>query len=245
MSTEERKVPELRFKGFSDDWEQRAISSVFSVTMGHSPKSENYTSNPEDYILVQGNADILNGWVYPRVWTTQITKLIKPGNILLSVRAPVGNVGKTKYPAVIGRGIASIDGDEFIFQLLEKMQFDNYWRKVSTGSTFESISSKDINNALIKFPDFNEREKIGDFLRCLDNYIELHQRKFNIIQSLRKFIISLTTRVLELPYPVMRFKNFDSEWELHKINEIFTITRGKVLSANLINNTKNEEYMYP
>src|SRR5699024_7765902 len=205
MSTEERKVPELRFKGFSDDWEQRAISSVFSVTMGHSPKSENYTSNPEDYILVQGNADILNGWVYPRVWTTQITKLIKPGNILLSVRAPVGNVGKTKYPAVIGRGIASIDGDEFIFQLLEKMQFDNYWRKVSTGSTFESISSKDINNALIKFPDFNEREKIGDFLRCLDNYIELHLRLTNKLQDLKQELIRKLIPKTPKIMPELRF----------------------------------------
>lgn len=213
--------------------------------MGHSPSGENYTSNPQDHILVQGNADISNGWVSPRVWTTQVTKLIEPGNILLSVRAPVGQVGKTLYPVVIGRGIASLDGDEFVFQLLKRMQLNNYWRKVSTGSTFESISSKDINNALIKLPIEIERERIGEFLKSLDNYTELHQRKIIIIQSLRKFIISLTTRVLELPYPLMRFKNFDSEWELHKINEIFTITRGKVLSSNLINTTKNEEYRYP
>src|SRR5699024_299563 len=102
-----------------------------------------------------------------------------------------------------------------------------------------------IEGIITKLPMEKEQSKIGNMLNIFDYIVDLHQRKFNIIQSLRKFIISLTTRVLELPYPVMRFKNFDSEWELHKINEIFTITRGKVLSANLINNTKNEEYMYP
>src|SRR5699024_6295985 len=204
--------------------------------MGHSPKSENYTSNPEDYILVQGNADILNGWVYPRVWTTQITKLIKPGNILLSVRAPVGNVGKTKYPAVIGRGIASIDGDEFIFQLLEKMQFDNYWRKVSTGSTFESISSKDINNALIKFPDFNEREKIGDFLRCLDNYIELHQRKIiKLLKIQQQFSKALLVKSSD-DNSVLRFKYFHSQWGLYKLSELSPLRGGYAFKSNEFQN---------
>ncbi|WP_415735828.1 restriction endonuclease subunit S, partial [Lacicoccus alkaliphilus] len=142
--------------------------------MGHSPKSENYTSNPEDYVLVQGNADIINGWVSPRVWTTQITSLIKSGSILISVRAPVGNVGKTAYDVVIGRGMAAFEGDEFLYQLLNKMHIEGYWRKVSTGSTFESINSKDIKEASIHLPEHREKDNIGKFLKTLDSYTLLH-----------------------------------------------------------------------
>lgn len=175
MNPKKEKIsPELYFSNCSRTWEQRKLSSIYNVTMGHSPKSENYTSNPEDYILVQGNADIKNGWVKPRVWTTQITSLVMAGSILLSVRAPVGNVGKTSYDVVIGRGIASIEGDEFIYQLLSKMHMENFWRKFSTGSTFESINSKDIKDALIKVPTNKEREKIGSFLEIIDSYI-VHQ----------------------------------------------------------------------
>lgn len=175
MNPKKEKIsPELYFSNCSRTWEQRKLSSIYNVTMGHSPKSENYTSNPEDYILVQGNADIKNGWVKPRVWTTQITSLVMAGSILLSVRAPVGNVGKTSYDVVIGRGIASIEGDEFIYQLLSKMHMENFWRKFSTGSTFESINSKDIKDALIKVPTKKEREKIGSFLEIIDSYI-VHQ----------------------------------------------------------------------
>ncbi|MCD0434146.1 restriction endonuclease subunit S [Lacticaseibacillus paracasei subsp. paracasei] len=72
-----------RLKGYSDPWEKRKLGEVATITMGQSPDSKNYTLNPQDHILVQGNADIKNGWVEPRVWTTQITKIAKKGSVLL------------------------------------------------------------------------------------------------------------------------------------------------------------------
>lgn len=68
------KIPDFRFSGYTDAWEERKLGEVAEVTMGQSPSSTNYTANPSDYILVQGNADLKNGYVFPRVWTTQITK---------------------------------------------------------------------------------------------------------------------------------------------------------------------------
>ena len=83
MSKDVKNVPALRFKGYSDAWEKRKLGEVATITMGQSPDSKNYTLNPQDHILVQGNADIKNGWVEPRVWTTQITKIAKKGSVLL------------------------------------------------------------------------------------------------------------------------------------------------------------------
>lgn len=94
--------PELRFFGFTNDWEQRKLEDCATIIMGQSPKSENYTNDPKDHILVQGNADLKNGQVAPRVWTTEVTKIGKVGDIILSVRAPVGEVGKTAYDVVLG-----------------------------------------------------------------------------------------------------------------------------------------------
>ena len=76
-------------------WEQCLLGNVAKITMGQSPNSENYTENPSDYILVQGNADMKEGRVVPRVWTTQVTKTADKGDLILSVRAPVGDIGKT------------------------------------------------------------------------------------------------------------------------------------------------------
>ncbi|KML04527.1 hypothetical protein VL05_02325 [Bacillus stratosphericus] len=182
-------VPEIRFAGFTDVWEQRKLGDIVQITMGQSPDSNNYTDNPDDHILVQGNADMKNGRVVPRVWTTQVTKQAEKNDLILSVRAPVGDVGKTDYDVVLGRGVASIKGNEFIFQSLGRMKQNGYWTKLSTGSTFESINSNDIRGAHIKIPNEEEQKKIGDFFSNLDNLFTLHQLELNSLKNLKKSLL--------------------------------------------------------
>lgn len=182
-------VPEIRFKEFTDAWEQRKLGEEVQIVMGQSPKGENYTDNPEDYILVQGNADMKDGKVFPRVWTTQVTKQAHKGDIILSVRAPVGDIGKTDYDVVIGRGVAAVKGNEFFYQLLGKLKLDGYWTKSSTGSTFDSINSNEIKNAKVTIPDTNEQLFIGDYFQGLDNLITLHQRKIEELKNMKKTLL--------------------------------------------------------
>ncbi|MFZ2676093.1 restriction endonuclease subunit S, partial [Streptococcus alactolyticus] len=179
-------VPEIRFPEFTDAWEQRKLGDEVRIVMGQSPNSENYTDDPNDYILVQGNADMKNGRVLPRVWTTQVTKQAEKDDLILSVRAPVGDIGKTAYDVVIGRGVAAIKGNEFIFQNLGKMKSDGYWTRYSTGSTFESINSTDIKEAIISVPAIEEQDKIGSFFKQLDKTITLHQRKLDLLKEQKK-----------------------------------------------------------
>jgi type I restriction enzyme S subunit len=183
------KAPEIRFTGFSDDWEECKLIDTVQITMGQSPDGSTYFDTPSDHILVQGNADLQNGWVVPRIWTTQITKKAEAGDLIMSVRAPAGTMGKTKYDVVIGRGVASIKGNEFIYQLLVKMDSDGYWKKLSCGSTFESLNSDNIKNAEIMIPIQQEQEKIGTFFKDLDNLIDLHQRKYDKLIQLKKAML--------------------------------------------------------
>ena len=185
----ESNIPEIRFKGFTDPWEQRKLGDVVQITMGQSPDGSTYSDEPSDYILVQGNADLQNGWVCPRVWTTQITKKADAGDLIMSVRAPAGAMGKTAYNAVIGRGVAAIKGNEFIYQLLIKIDKEGYWKKDSTGSTFESLNSSSIKNAEIKLPTLEEQNKIGEYFLNLDNLITLHQRELEKLQNIKKSML--------------------------------------------------------
>lgn len=182
-------VPEIRFKGYTDAWEQRKLGEEVQIDMGQSPKGENYTDNPEDYILVQGNADMKEGKVFPRVWTTQVTKKAYKGDIILSVRAPVGDIGKTDYDVVIGRGVAAVKGNEFFYQLLGKLKQDGYWTKSSTGSTFDSINSNEIKTAKVTIPDTNEQLFIGNYFQRIDNLITLHQRKLDELKNMKKTLL--------------------------------------------------------
>ena len=156
-------VPRMRLPGFTGAWEQRKLGDVVQITMGQSPDGSTYSDEPSDYILVQGNADLQNGWVCPRIWTTQITKKADAGDLIMSVRAPAGAMGKTAYNAVIGRGVAAIKGNEFIYQLLVKMDTDCFGKTLSCGSTFESLNSDNIKNAEVKIPTTAEQIKIGGF----------------------------------------------------------------------------------
>lgn len=159
-------------------WEQRKLGDIAPVTMGQSPNGDCYTDNPNDAVLVQGNADLKDGWVFPRVWTTEITKTAKAGDLIMSVRAPVGAMGKTAYDVVLGRGVAGIAGNEFLFQALSKKEAEGYWSTVSAGSTFDSINGDELRNTPVDYPrSKQEREAVGSCLSRIDCLITLHQRE--------------------------------------------------------------------
>jgi len=219
--------PEIRFKNFTDAWEQRNLGAVTQITMGQSPSSANYTDNPEDYILVQGNADMKDGRVTPRVWTTQITKLAEKNDLILSVRAPVGDIGKTDYNVVLGRGVAAIKGNEFIFQLLGKMKQDKYWTKLSTGSTFESINSKDIQEAVLMLPNRTEQKTIGEFFLTLDNAIALHQHELTLLKQRKKAFLQKMFPKKGESIPKISFPIFTKPWESKKIGDLMDVTSVK------------------
>lgn len=178
--------PKRRFKGFTDAWEQCKLSDITEVIMGQSPSSKNYTDNPNDDILVQGNADLKDGKVVPRLWTKEITKTIDKGGIILTVRAPVGDVAKTDYKVVLGRGVAGIKGNDYIYQFLQKLQYNRYWVSLSSGSTFESINSNDIKDLIIDIPSIEEQTKISMLLNNVNSIITLHQRKLDKLKNLKQ-----------------------------------------------------------
>ena len=209
------REPRCFLGSFDFSWEQRKLGDVVQITMGQSPDGSTYSDEPSDYILVQGNADLQNGWVCPRIWTTQITKKADAGDLIMSVRAPAGAMGKTAYNAVIGRGVAAIKGNEFIYQLLVKMDADGFWKTLSCGSTFESLNSDNIKNAEVKIPTTAEQIKIGGYFQQLDNLITLHQRE----------CISFTARAGRLILTANKKRN-TSSWEQRKAIDIADYSKG-------------------
>ena len=224
--TKKTDTPAIRFKGFSDTWEQRKLGDVVQITMGQSPDGSTYSDEPSDYILVQGNADLQNGWVCPRIWTTQITKKADAGDLIMSVRAPAGAMGKTAYNAVIGRGVAAIKGNEFIYQLLVKMDADGFWKTLSCGSTFESLNSDNIKNAEVKIPTTAEQIKIGGYFQQLDNLITLHQRKYEKLHNIKKSMLEKMFPKNGSNVPEIRFKGFTEAWEQRKVSDLAEKTYG-------------------
>ncbi|PAY33058.1 restriction endonuclease subunit S [Ligilactobacillus salivarius] len=183
-------LPLLRFNGFTEKWSQCKLNDHTIVTMGQSPNSKNYTNNQNDEILVQGNADLYKNKVLKRVFTTEITKTAVKNDILISVRAPVGDTARNQYKSVvIGRGIASIKGNDFLYYQLEKMKNSGFWHKYIAGSTFESITGKDLKNAKIYTTSNDEERKIGGVFSSLTRIIQLYEHKIDSLKKLKQFLL--------------------------------------------------------
>jgi type I restriction enzyme S subunit len=169
---------ELRFKDDNGneypDWEEKKLGDVVKITMGQSPNSSSYNSDGYGIPLIQGNADIKNRVSNPRNWTTEKTKECKIGDLLLTVRAPVGAVAKSIHNACIGRGVCSIINNsksniEFIYQFL--LDFETKWGSLEQGSTFTAVSGIEINKLEIILPSVSEQTKIANFLSVIDDKI--------------------------------------------------------------------------
>lgn len=183
------KKPNLRFKNFKGDWEKQRLEEVAQVTMGQSPSSKNYTDNPNDYVLVQGNADLKSNKISPRVWTKEITKQVHKGEIIMTVRAPVGYLAMANMDAVIGRGVAAIDGNKYLYYLLQTKLMDRTWEKLSSGSTFESISSNDIKNLEIKVTETEEEKLIAKLMDTVTYFVTIQQDNLTQLTTLKKYLL--------------------------------------------------------
>ena len=103
---------------FPEDWDIIKMGKIATITMGQSPLSEFYNTELVGLPLIQGNADIENRKTIIRSYTSMITKKGKVGDIIMSVRAPVGEVAKSTFDCCLGRGVCAISyKNEYLYHV--------------------------------------------------------------------------------------------------------------------------------
>lgn len=186
-------VPRLRFSGFTGEWKSGFLGDKCDITMGQSPNSKNYTNDSKQNILVQGNADISKGKIFPRIYTSEITKISKKSEIIMTVRAPVGELAVNQFDnVVIGRGVASLSGNVFDYFLLTRIKENGIWNRVSSGSTFDAVNASDIKSVKLYIPKNNEQQKIGGFFSKLDQLINNQSKKIEALKQQKKAYLQKT-----------------------------------------------------
>ena len=227
MEKVKKLVPELRFKGFEGEFEYKKLGDVSNVIMGQSPDSKSYNENGEGYYLIQGNADIKNRISSPRQWTNMPTKTCEIGDVILTVRAPVGAVAKSLHNACIGRGVCVIRNLEkydleYIYQFL--LDFETKWGKLEQGSTFTAVSGAEIKSIKIVLPTLPEQQKIASFLSAVDEKIQQLTRKKELMEQYKKGVMQ------QLFSGKLRFKDENgdkyADWEVKLLDDVATIKRG-------------------
>ena len=160
----------IRLPGFSGEWGEKWLKDLATITMGQSPSSTSYNTRGDGLPLIQGKTDIANRQTIDRVWTTQVSKRCDSGDLLLTVRAPVGTVAVARKAACLGRGVCGlkpIGSSEFLFHAL--LHVEDRWRILEQGSTFTAANSEQVGQFRVYVPtDENEQRAIATVLSDMD-----------------------------------------------------------------------------
>lgn len=153
------------------------LEEIVDVTMGQSPKSEYYNTEKNGYPFLQGNRTF--GFKYPTfdTYTTVMTKSAKAGDVIMSVRAPVGALNITPVDMCLGRGVCSLrmkNGNQsFLFYMMK--YYISHLLKKESGTVFGSVNRNDISGLEVDIPeDVEEQNKIARYLEMIDDKIELN-----------------------------------------------------------------------
>ena len=204
-----------------EEWKVMRLGEVSKITMGQSPKSKSYNENQKGIPLIQGNADCKNRKTSPRLYTTEITKICNIGDIIMTVRAPVGAISNSLHNACIGRGVCAIkfiNNNNYLYHFL--VNYENKWEKYSQGSTFTAVNNSDIKNLKIPLPPLKEQQKIAEILTTWDSVISKQEELIKTKEKLKKGLMQ------KLLSGKVRFKEFSDEWKEVRLGEIATLKNG-------------------
>jgi len=220
------------------EWETAILGdeSKFTIIMGQSPPSEYYNQDGKGFPFVQGKTEFTDLYVGITTYTTKCGKIAPPNSILMTVRAPVGELNITKSKLCIGRGVAAILSksedslqNRFIYYTLKGL--NEYLSMLGErGTTYDSITKEEIRDLPIPCPPSAERSHIATVLSWFDDLIENKKKQNEILEKTAMTIFKSWFIDFE-PFKDRRF--VDSElgripegWEVKPIGEIATPFKG-------------------
>ena len=260
MSKEKRRVPKLRFPGFTEDWEQRKLSDISTKVTTKNVDvhyTETLTNSAEQGIISQvdffdkeiSNKDNINGY-----YIVENNDFIY--NPRISTLAPVGPINRNKLNrtgimsplyTVFRASTVDLDFLEWYFQ-------SSHWHRYmklngDSGARADRIAIKDSTffDMPIKTPvNIKEQVLIGETLEKFNQYVTLHQRKLEHLNLKKKALLQKLFPKNGERYPELRFPGFTDAWEQCKLGEIFEYLQNNALSRDSLNyknpNIKNIHY---
>ncbi len=204
------------------------LGNVSFINMGQSPDSIYYNEEGNGLPLIQGNADIKDRKSIKRFYTSQITKVCNEGDILMTVRAPVGYIGVATYESCVGRGVCSIKANgidsKYLFYLL--IQNEDNWKTFEAGTTFSAVTSKEVYNfPLLLIKSKTEQQRIAKILSTADAVIEKTQAAIAKYKAIKQGMLQdLFTRGIDLQTGKLR-PCYEDAPELYKESKLGWIPR--------------------
>lgn len=224
--------PRIRFRGFTEDWEQRKLGDLAEIVRGASPRPIS------DSKWFDNNSDV--GWLRISDVTAQDgriqyleqkisklgqdkTRVVKTPHLLLSIAATVGKPVINYVPTGVHDGFLIFLNPKFnilyAFWWLE--MFREEWNKYGQPGSQVNLNSDLVKNQVINIPNEKEQEKISSFLEALDRIITLHQCKLKKLNLAKKSLLQKLFPRNGSQIPGVRFKGFTDAWEQRKLGDLY------------------------
>lgn len=267
MNKEKRRVPKLRFPGFTEDWEQRKLGDTNTFftdgNYGNDYPTANEMSDSINGVPFLRGSNLDNGAINlmdVHYITKQKHNLLTSGHtkfddIIIAVRGSLGNCGYVAKQFIdinINSQLAIIRTDknelsglfliEYLLSYLGKKEIN---RNI-TGTALKQLPINSLKMINIKYPSINEQEKISILLSKLNTSITLHQRKLEHLNLKKKALLQKLFPKNGERYSELRFPGFTDAWEQRKLEETFEYLQNNTLSRDSLNyknpNVKNIHY---
>lgn len=201
-----------------NNWSTKKLGEVADVIMGQSPPSSSYNERGEGLPFFQGKAEFGEIYPIPVKYCSSPNRIAEANDILISVRAPVGNINIAKEKSCVGRGLGALRAKKnilnqmFLFYFMKKNE--NNWAKLSTGSTFSAIKGSSLRNFEIPLLPLATQKQIVD---RLDKIAEAQNLNDGLIQKTDELFQSLLHKELN---PTGK------DWEVKNLGEVSVLVRG-------------------
>ena len=244
--TKKTDTPAIRFKGFSDTWEQRKFSELVQIERGGSPRpiDDFITDAPNGLNWVKiGDAPTQGNYITKtaekiRPEGLSKTREVHPGDLILSNSMSFGK------PYIMGidgcihdgwlliRNTYGVFDLTFLCHLLGTPQMLSQYRSLAAGSTVNNLNKELVGNTYVTIPSITEQRVLGAYLEQLDNLITLHQRKYEKLHNIKKSMLEKMFPKNGSNVPEIRFKGFTEAWEQRKLTEFVEFFSGLTYTPN-------------
>jgi putative restriction-modification enzyme type I S subunit len=221
----DRKKPAIRFKGFTEDWEQRKLGDIFKEY------SEKYREELPALMIIQGGGTMPRdesdrSLLYDKANLANY-KMVKEGDFIVHLRSFEGGLEKATNTGIISPAYHTLHGENtdsrFYYSYFRSKKFIDVDLKPHVYGIRDgrSIDIEGMKTVKIPFTNYREQKTIGTFIKQLDHLITLHQRKYDKLVKIKKSMLEKMFPRDGKIVPDIRFSGFTEDWEQRKLGEVF------------------------
>ena len=230
---EKKQVPQIRFKGYVDAWEQRKLGELGTITTGSTPSTSIPDYYSDDGIVWVTPTDICENITFESARKLsdlgqQVGRVVPKNTILVTCIASIGKNTMLGNTGSFNQQINGLTPNENecdpYFLLTESALWSAKMKSSAAAGTMQIVNRTEFSELKTWLPSLIEQQAISDFFRQLDNLITLHQRKYDKLVNIKKSMLEKMFPKNGSDVPEIRFKGFTDAWEQRKFDEVFDCT---------------------